>query len=74
MTKQENAKRDGLTMTGKAVACIAVVMCGAFVVMKTNRTAAAAPVAEAGALQSFECPVQPTGNGVAIPDLDPRCL
>jgi hypothetical protein len=74
MTKQENTKRDGLTTIGKVVACVAVLMCGGFMVMKTNRTAAAAPVANAAALGSFECPVQPTGNGVAIPDIDPRCL
>jgi hypothetical protein len=74
MTIEQTAKRNGLTMIGKTVACVAVLMTGAFVVVKTNRTAAAAPVAEAGAPDAYQCPVQATGNGVAIPDIDPHCL
>lgn len=67
-------KRDGLTLAGKTAACVAVLVAGAFVVVKSNRVAAAAPIAEAGALESYQCPIQATGNGVAIPDIDPNCL
>jgi len=70
----EKAKRDGLTSIGKTVACVAVLMFGAFVAVKSNRTAAAAPLAEAGSHDEYSCPIQPTGDGVAIPDLDPRCI
>lgn len=70
----EKAKRDGLTVLGKTVACIAVLMSGAFVIVKSNRTAAAAPIAEAGSHDEYRCPVQHTGDGVAIPDIDPRCI
>jgi hypothetical protein len=73
-TEQQAVKRSGLTMIGKTVACVAVLLSGAFIVVKSNRTAAAAPVVEGGSLSPYECPVQATGNGVAIPDIDPRCL
>ena len=70
----EKAKRDGLTVLGKAVACIAVLMSGAFVIVKSNRTAGAAPIAGAGSNDEYRCPIQHTGDGVAIPDIDPRCI
>ena len=73
-TEIKSTKRDGLTTVGKMVACVAVLMVGAFVIVKSNRTAAAAPIPEAGSHAPYECPVQTTGNGVAIPDIDPRCL
>jgi hypothetical protein len=73
-TETKTVKREGLAMAAKTAACVAVLLAGAFVVVKPNRTAAAAPVAEAGAPPSYQCPVQATGNGVAIPDIDPNCL
>ena len=74
MTTEQKAPKQSLTAIGKAVACVAVLMSGAFIVMKSNRSAAAAPIVEAGSLGEYRCPIQPTGDGVAIPDIDPRCL
>ena len=73
-TQDKPAKRDGLTVVGKTVACVAVLMVGAFIVVKSNRTAGAAPIPEAGSMPYYQCPAQTTGNGVAIPDIDPNCL
>ena len=73
-TETKIGKREGLAMAAKTAACVAVLMAAAFVVVKPNRSAAAAPIAEAGAPASYQCPIQATGNGVAIPDIDPACL
>jgi hypothetical protein len=73
-TEPKDAKRGGLIMIGKTVACVAVLLSGSFVVIKSNRSAAAETVTESDALSRFECPIQATGNGVAIPEIDPRCL
>jgi hypothetical protein len=74
MTTDQKAKRDQLTVIGRAVACAAVLLIGGFAVVKSNRTADAAPIEAADVYDEYKCPIQPTGDGVAIPDLDPRCI
>jgi len=61
--EQKSAKRDGLTVIGKVVACAAVVMSGSFMVLKYTGRATAGE----GKVVADVChQVQPTGDGLTI--------
>ena len=61
--EQKSAKRDGLSLIGKVVACAAVVMSGSFVVLKYTGRASAG---EGRTVADVCHQVTPTGDGLTI--------
>ena len=61
--EQKSAKRDGLTVIGKVVACAAVVMSGSFMVLKYTGRASAG---ETKAVVDVCHQVQATGDGLTV--------